>query len=223
MVASDRLGRKSGIGFYSYARERVVFDHLDGAAMEILNGVERVAGASGAGVVVSTTDGRSRSIGRWLLSVRTRGSDGLVHGEVPVEPGDRERPVGLEPGSGEPLRTLPRMQALTLDVIMRVVFGAALLYGDGMITPAISVLSAVEGITVYTPQLEGFILPATVAILVARAAEGGGDQHAPKDGSPHDVLRTGASAARDHQRHDAVPADRPRHPARVSCGSSTPR
>lgn len=56
----------------------VVFDHLDGAAMEILNGVERVAGASGAGVVVSTTDGRSRSIGRWLLSVRTRGSDGLV-------------------------------------------------------------------------------------------------------------------------------------------------
>lgn len=56
----------------------VVFDHLDGAAVEILNGVEQVAGASGAGVVVSTTAGRSTSLGRWLLSVRTRGSDGLV-------------------------------------------------------------------------------------------------------------------------------------------------
>lgn len=46
------------------------------------------------------------------------------------------------------------------------VFGAALLYGDGMITPAISVLSAVEGLNVATTAFENFILPITVAILI---------------------------------------------------------
>ena len=44
--------------------------------------------------------------------------------------------------------------------------GAALLYGDGAITPAISVLSAIEGIKVYAPQTEHLIVPLTVAILL---------------------------------------------------------
>ncbi len=46
-------------------------------------------------------------------------------------------------------------------------FGAALLYGDGMITPAISVLSAVEGVNVATHAFERYVVPATVAILIA--------------------------------------------------------
>jgi KUP system potassium uptake protein len=46
------------------------------------------------------------------------------------------------------------------------VLGAALLYGDGAITPAISVLSAVEGLAVAAPNLEGAVVPITVAILV---------------------------------------------------------
>lgn len=45
-------------------------------------------------------------------------------------------------------------------------FGAALLYGDGMITPAISVLSAVEGLDVATPALEPYVIPITLVILV---------------------------------------------------------
>jgi len=44
-------------------------------------------------------------------------------------------------------------------------FGAALLYGDGIITPAISVLSAVEGLKIATPFFEPYILPLTVLIL----------------------------------------------------------
>ena len=51
-------------------------------------------------------------------------------------------------------------------LIMMGIFGAALLYGDGVITPAISVLSAVEGITVATPFLSHVVLPATIVILV---------------------------------------------------------
>jgi KUP system potassium uptake protein len=48
-----------------------------------------------------------------------------------------------------------------------VIFGAALLYGDGVITPAISVLSAVEGLGVATTKLTPVIVPLTVGILVA--------------------------------------------------------
>jgi KUP system potassium uptake protein len=46
------------------------------------------------------------------------------------------------------------------------VFGSALLYGDGMITPAISVLSAVEGLQIAAPGLGHLILPLTIAILI---------------------------------------------------------
>jgi KUP system potassium uptake protein len=46
------------------------------------------------------------------------------------------------------------------------VFGAALLYGDGMITPAISVLSAVEGLNVATPFFTPYVIPITIIILV---------------------------------------------------------
>ena len=43
--------------------------------------------------------------------------------------------------------------------------GATLLYGDGCITPAISVLSAIEGIKVYAPHMEHAVVPLTVVIL----------------------------------------------------------
>lgn len=46
-------------------------------------------------------------------------------------------------------------------------FGAALFFGDGFVTPAISVLSAMEGLTVATPKLERFVLPGAVLILTA--------------------------------------------------------
>ncbi|HVB39221.1 MAG TPA: potassium transporter Kup [Vicinamibacterales bacterium] len=45
-------------------------------------------------------------------------------------------------------------------------FGAALLYGDGMITPAISVLSAVEGLEVATPVFRPYVIPVTIVILI---------------------------------------------------------
>ncbi|MEJ5329430.1 MAG: potassium transporter Kup [Desulfobaccales bacterium] len=56
-------------------------------------------------------------------------------------------------------RTVKRLTYLAI-------FGAALLYGDGLITPVISVLSAVEGLTVATTAAEPFILPLTCALLI---------------------------------------------------------
>jgi KUP system potassium uptake protein len=46
------------------------------------------------------------------------------------------------------------------------IFGAALLYGDGMITPAITVLGAVEGLTVATAMIDPYVVPIAVVILV---------------------------------------------------------
>ncbi|MCA9848154.1 MAG: potassium transporter Kup [Dehalococcoidia bacterium] len=53
-----------------------------------------------------------------------------------------------------------------MTFIIAGLFGTALLYGDGMITPAISVLSAVEGFAVAAPGVERFVIPVSVAILV---------------------------------------------------------
>ena len=47
------------------------------------------------------------------------------------------------------------------------IFAAALFYGDAIITPAISVLSAVEGIAVATPRFEKFVVPITIVIIIA--------------------------------------------------------
>ena len=46
------------------------------------------------------------------------------------------------------------------------IFGASLFFGDSMITPAISVLSAVEGVKVAAPSVSGIVIPITVAIIV---------------------------------------------------------
>ncbi|WP_119304929.1 potassium transporter Kup [Dongia deserti] len=56
---------------------------------------------------------------------------------------------------------------LTPIVIILGIFAAALFYGDSMITPAISVLSAVEGLQVAAPALEPYVVPLTLAILIA--------------------------------------------------------
>jgi KUP system potassium uptake protein len=50
-------------------------------------------------------------------------------------------------------------------LIMLGVFGAALLYGDGLITPAISVLGAIEGLEVATPMFKPYVVPLTILVL----------------------------------------------------------
>ncbi|MES3034574.1 MAG: potassium transporter Kup [Gemmatimonadota bacterium] len=52
-------------------------------------------------------------------------------------------------------------------VVLLALFGAALMYGDGIITPAMSVLSAVEGLEVIAPSLNRYIVPVTLTLLFA--------------------------------------------------------
>ncbi len=62
------------------------------------------------------------------------------------------------------LRGKPRLAAVAS---LLAVAGASLFYGDAVITPAISVLSAVEGLSVAAPRLEQWVVPLTIAIIVA--------------------------------------------------------
>ncbi|WP_112381107.1 potassium transporter Kup [Sphingomonas carotinifaciens] len=55
----------------------------------------------------------------------------------------------------------------TRGIILLGVFATALFYGDSMITPAVTVLSAVEGLAVAAPAFGGFVIPIAVAILIA--------------------------------------------------------
>ncbi len=60
---------------------------------------------------------------------------------------------------------LPKRGRRRNMILVMGLFGAALLYGDGAITPAISVLSAIEGLKIATPVFEPFIIPLTLVIL----------------------------------------------------------
>src|SRR6201999_1042953 len=62
------------------------------------------------------------------------------------------------------LRKNNTSQALIITIGL---FGAALIYGDGAVTPAISVLSALEGLDMATPAFAPYVLPAAVVILLA--------------------------------------------------------
>jgi len=75
-------------------------------------------------------------------------------------------------GEGGIVALIAKVQQVTMGqgkrkhlLILLGVFGAALFYGDGMITPAISVLSAVEGMEVVSPSFEEWVVPITLAIL----------------------------------------------------------
>jgi KUP system potassium uptake protein len=65
------------------------------------------------------------------------------------------------------LRTTNRNQDRYLWIMAAGLVGAALFYGDGIITPAISVLSAVEGLKVATPLFEPYIIPVSLVLLTA--------------------------------------------------------
>ncbi|MBK7686915.1 MAG: potassium transporter Kup [Rhodocyclaceae bacterium] len=64
------------------------------------------------------------------------------------------------------LRPMTQGSPKRTTIMMLGLFGAALFYGDGVITPAISVLSAVEGLEVATPAFKPYVLPISILILV---------------------------------------------------------
>jgi KUP system potassium uptake protein len=74
--------------------------------------------------------------------------------------------TALVPGRSGGATGVPRLATGRPILIALGVFGTALLYGDGMITPAISVLGAIEGLEVATPLFQPYVVPITVGILI---------------------------------------------------------
>ncbi|MES2295465.1 MAG: potassium transporter Kup [Pseudomonadota bacterium] len=64
------------------------------------------------------------------------------------------------------LSSVTKGSRVYVALLMTGVFGAALFYGDSVITPAISVLSAIEGLEVATPALKPYVVPLTILVLV---------------------------------------------------------
>ena len=65
--------------------------------------------------------------------------------------------------AAQAVRSRPRLRR---TLLLLGVFGATLFYGDSVITPAISVLGAMEGLEVATPALKAFVVPASLAVLL---------------------------------------------------------
>src|SRR5687767_623009 len=74
--------------------------------------------------------------------------------------------TALIPGRGAAVGGAARLAVGRPVLIALGIFGTALLYGEGMITPAISVLGATEGLEVATPFFRPYVVPLTVAILI---------------------------------------------------------
>ncbi|HEY4094313.1 MAG TPA: potassium transporter Kup [Baekduia sp.] len=75
-------------------------------------------------------------------------------------------------GEGGIMALIARIQTVTLNrrwaqagLVLLGIFGASLFYGDGMITPAISVLSAVEGLELVSPDFKDLVIPITLVII----------------------------------------------------------
>ena len=63
------------------------------------------------------------------------------------------------------LRKLEDKGRVRVSIMLLGIFGAALFYGDGVITPAISVLSAVEGLQIASPAFKTYVIPITIVVL----------------------------------------------------------
>ncbi|MBS1186423.1 MAG: potassium transporter Kup [Burkholderiaceae bacterium] len=64
------------------------------------------------------------------------------------------------------LSSLPKSSRWSYPLMLLGVFGAALFYGDSIITPAVSVLSAIEGLEVAAPGMKPFVVPITIIVLI---------------------------------------------------------
>ena len=119
------------------------------------------------------------SPGRESRAALTLGALGVVYGDIGTSPLYTMKEV-FNPEIGIPLDAqhligavsvifwgLMLVVTLKYVLLMVGVLGAALFYGDSIITPAISVLSAVEGLEQVTPALKPYVLPLSIAILVA--------------------------------------------------------
>jgi KUP system potassium uptake protein len=99
----------------------------------------------------------------FVLRADNRGDGGIIALMALLR--HRNRPGAERQPVGAARRSHKQRMATGVWVLVLGTFGASLLYGDGMITPAISVLSAVEGLRIAAPSLGSLVIPITCVIL----------------------------------------------------------
>jgi len=122
---------------------------------------ESVAGTHGAGLSAPAVFGVLSMI-FWAVSLVV-----TVKYVLLVLRADNEGEGGILALLALVLRPLPAEGRMTRTAIALGLFGAAMFYGDSVITPAISVLSAVEGLELVSPRFKDLVVPLTLLILVA--------------------------------------------------------
>ena len=113
----------------------------------------------------------------------------------------------------------------TVGIVMLGVFATALFYGDSMITPAISVLSAVEGLTTVQAGFEPYVIPTAIGILVglfAIQSRGTAKVGAAVRADHAGLFRDARGARRDAHRQASRGARRDVQPAERRCNSILP-
>ena len=91
-----------------------------------------------------------------------------AHAQAPAEPTATPAPAASQSVAGTEDRPAAEgeKKKWTMGIVMLGVFATALFYGDSMITPAISVLSAVEGLTTVQAGFQPYVIPTAIGILV---------------------------------------------------------
>jgi KUP system potassium uptake protein len=103
----------------------------------------------------------------YVLRADNRGEGGVLSLMALVARGGKGKPAGPDAQASKGRSaSWQEVKRARLPLIMLGLFGAALLYGDGVITPAISVLSAVEGLEVATHAFRPVVVPLTCGILI---------------------------------------------------------
>ncbi len=152
-VATARALRKSGTAVLALSALGVVFGDIGTSPLYTFKTVLNLAGAKPDAAMILG----SVSLIFWTLILIT--SLKYVNVAMRVDNDGEGGILALMALLGIKRQRRPVMVALGL-------FGAALIYGDGAITPAISVLSALEGLNIAWPSFQAYVVPASVAILV---------------------------------------------------------
>src|SRR6516164_3989454 len=146
--------RKSGLARLGLAALGIVFGDIGTSPLYTLKTVLNMTGATPTPAVVLGV----LSLIVWTLMIIT--SVKYVIFAMSIDNDGEGGIIALMSLLGTKKHQRPAIVAIGL-------FGAALIYGDGAITPAISVLSALEGLNIATPAVEPYVLPAALVILVA--------------------------------------------------------
>ncbi len=152
-IAAERSNLAAGLAPMALSALGIVFGDIGTSPLYTLKTVLNLAGARpDAAVILGTL-----SLVIWTLILIT--SVKYVTVAMRIDNDGEGGILALMSLLGVKRRNRPIIVAVGL-------FGAALIYGDGAITPAISVLSALEGLDIALPRFQPFVLPACVAILI---------------------------------------------------------